>query len=176
MQWLNYYGVMNYNIKAEGGNVLVDVEGNLYLSNKNLSDIRLFKFDKVTGTCNMSGNEFTDFSCFPRYIGGDCIANFNYISDFTEAPKEIRGQLLAKKQKKGTYKKYILSDENYRKYQEGTLDENCVYLINEDKYGEIVSIDEELGLCNVMLVENEEIKPYKLDEVDCLAHVQNLLS
>ena len=41
---------------------LSDVNDNLYLPNKKLTGFPGFKFRNVQGTCNFSGNRFTDFS------------------------------------------------------------------------------------------------------------------
>ena len=92
-KFLKYYDITNYEIECTGKGIFVDVNDNLYLPNKKLTGFPGFKFRNVQGTCNFSGNRFTDFSQFPRRIEKSCLANFNYIKSFQNAPEYIGGNL-----------------------------------------------------------------------------------
>ena len=159
IQFLEYYNVQNYDIFATGNGLNVDVYDHLYLPNKNLREFKLFKFNKVTGDCNLSGNKFTDFTQFPKYILGNCIANNNYIKNF-KGIGLVKGELLACKQKVKT--DYILNTDNYLKYKNNLLECN-VYVKPIDKIGKVVNILNE-NYCIVNI--NNNFYKFKTNEVE----------
>lgn len=171
---LKYLDVQNFEIDYSKTPFLVDVYDHLYLSHKGLNKMGtlMFRFNKVFGNCNFTGNNLTDWSMFPFYIKGNCYANFNNIKNFDDAPI-IDGRLIASKQNKKT--QYPLTDENYRKFRDnGKVDENAVYIKSVDKFGSLQDINESDNFCSVKL-ENNITHRYKLDDVEYLGNIENLL-
>ena len=172
-EFLNNFGIKNYEIKLVDQDIIVDVNDNLYLPNVNLSKIyngKLFKFGYVEGICNFSNNGLTDWSLFPKTIKGNLYANFNKIKDFEGVP-QVYGHVYAEKQKTNT--KYVLSDANYVEYKIGTLLENKVHILSTDQYGELVSINESLDNALVKLLDGST-KQFRLNDIDCLAPLEKL--
>ena len=165
-KFLKYYDITNYEIECTGKGIFVDVNDNLYLPNKKLTGFPGFKFRYVQGTCNFSGNRFTDFSQFPRRIEKSCMANFNYIKSFQNAPEYIGGNLIATKQKVKPI--YPLTKENYEKFINGEdLLENRIWLVKEKEYGTLININEKENNCHVQL-DNGDILLTETTNVDCL--------
>lgn len=165
-KFLKYYDIENYEIECTGKGIFVDVLDNLYLPNKKLSGFPGFKFRYVQGSCNFSGNRFTDFSWFPRRIEKSCLANFNYIKSFQAAPEYIGGNLIATRQKVKPI--YPLTKENYEKYMNGDdLLENRIWLVKEKEYGSLININEKDNTCHVQL-DNDNIILTETKNVDCL--------
>ena len=73
---LNKWGVTDYEIKSTGNGVIVDVNSNLYLPNKNLNkfNFRNWYFGTVTGDVYLTGNKLTSWNAFPQTIKGNCYA------------------------------------------------------------------------------------------------------
>lgn len=153
----------------------VNVHGHLFLPNCNLAlkyNPKLFKFNVIDGDCNFSGNNLTDWSRFPNFIKGNCIANFNKLKSFDGAP-DVLGEMYALKQRTKT--KYPLNSVNYKKYINGELSENRVYIISANKYGNLLNINESKNNAAVKL-ENGLMGVYKLDDIVCLSNIDKLLS
>lgn len=163
-QLLNQLDIFNYEIRATNQGLSVDVHNHLYLPNRNLNNIpfHLFYFNVVDGNVNMSGNNLTDWEKFPKYIKGNCYANFNLIKTFEGAPN-VSGIMDARRQKKKTL--YPLTNENYIKYMNHTLDENDVYLIKYNQFGKLQSINENENKCVIKCEDNRYYK-VKLNEVE----------
>ena len=66
---LKEYKIENYTINDDGS---IDVDGDVYLSNKNLTEIP-FNFNKVTGDFDCSDNELTSLKGSPKEVGGNYI-------------------------------------------------------------------------------------------------------
>ena len=167
MQW----DVFNYRLEPTLKGLYVDVDNNLFLPNKNLYafDTTMFIFREVKGDVNFSGNKLTNWEFFPRIIHGNCYAQFNYLKNFDGAP-EVLGKMVADRQHKKP--RYPLTDENYKLYTSGELTENTVYLIDEEKFGVLKSINEDTGKCAVLL--NGKVKLYNLDRVEYFGNVKDL--
>ena len=170
---LNELDVDNYEIKCTGHGILVDVHDNLYLSNKGLNrmGMQLFKFNEVDGSCNMTGNNLSDWTVFPYIIHGNCYANFNNIKTFDGAPK-VLGKMIANKQNKKP--KYPLTNDNYLKFKSNQLHENDVYVIKNNKFGILYSIQENVNTCIVKFNDNTKQK-FNLNEVEYLGNIENLI-
>lgn len=170
---LQQLDVENYEIKCTGCGILVDVHDNLFLPNKKLNRFttNLFKFNIVDGNCNFTNNGLTNWSFFPNMIKGNCYANFNNLKNFKGAP-QIIGKIYATKQNKKT--DYPLTQENYLHFQNNEITENSVYAIPVNRFGTIYSICEEDYSCIIKFKDNSKQK-FKLNEVECLESIENLL-
>lgn len=174
-KWLDYYGVINYDLTIESDGVHITVNSDLFLANCQLQSIPSYiMFDFVNGNVNFSNNKLTSFRGFPRKICGNLIASYNMITDFTDCPiTYLEGDLVAGNQKK-VKTKYPLTKENYKLYMEGKLLENKVYVISKDEYGELLDINESQNTCSVLLQDNSILECLTSD-VDCLESTYNLL-
>ena len=107
------YGIKNWSINSDG---LVDVDGDVYLSYKNLTRFPLH-FGGVTGNFSCSHNNLTtlkggptevggDFWCYgnklttleggPKEVGGGFYCQFNKLTTLEGAPKEVGGDFYCK--------------------------------------------------------------------------------
>ena len=168
---LKQLDVFNYKLTPTLQGIFVDVDNNLFLPNKNLNtfDTNLFIFREVKGDVNFNGNKLTNWELFPRIIHGNCSAQFNYLKNFDGAP-QVYGKMIADRQHKKPC--YPLTQENYELYNSGELSENSVYLIDEEKFGLLKSINEDLGTCSVL--SNGKIKLYNLDRVEYFGDIKDL--
>lgn len=168
---LKQLDVFNYRLTPTLEGLFVDVDNNLFLPNKNLNtfDTDLFIFREVKGDVNFNGNDLTNWELFPRIIHGNCYAQFNYLKNFDGAP-QVLGRMFANRQHKKP--RYPLTQENYELYTSGELSENTVYLIDEEKFGVLKSINEDLGTCSVL--SNGKIKLYNLDRVEYFGDIKDL--
>lgn len=72
-------------------NNIIDVEGNVYLREKDLTYIP-FKFGKVTGNFNCSSNYLTSLKGCPQEVGGDFIcSNNSRLINLIGGPDEVGG-------------------------------------------------------------------------------------
>lgn len=168
---LKQLDVFNYTLTPTLEGIFVDVNNNLFLPNRNLNtyDTNLFIFREVKGDVNFNGNKLTNWELFPRIIHGNCYAQFNYLKNFDGAP-QVFGKMIADRQHKTP--RYPLTQENYELYNSGELSENTVYLIDEERFGLLKSIDEDLGTCSVL--SNGTTKLYNLDRVEYFGDVKDL--
>lgn len=168
---LNMWHVQHYTITCTGNGVVVDVNDDLNLSYKKLNQIsfKYWGFGTVTGNVNYTGNKLANWDKFPREIKGSVYANNNYLKNFNNAPI-IHGNIIASKQL--CKSDYILTKQNY--LSSGSVTENSVYVISKNAYGELTGINEEKQYCTVKLQNDKHIK-CKLDDVDCLDKITNLL-
>lgn len=168
---LKQLDVFNYTLTPTLEGIFVDVNNNLFLPNRNLNtyDTNLFIFREVKGDVNFNGNKLTNWELFPRIIHGNCYAQFNYLKNFDGAP-QVFGKMIADRQHKTP--RYPLTQENYELYNSGELSENTVYLIDEERFGLLKSIDEDLGTCSVL--SNGKTKLYNLDRVEYFGDVKDL--
>jgi hypothetical protein len=81
------YGIKNYTIRDDG---TVDVDGNVYLFNKELSKIPL-KFGKVSGGFNCRHNQLTTLEGCPSEVGGDFDCYSNQLESLEGGPIEVGG-------------------------------------------------------------------------------------
>lgn len=170
IEWLDTHAVENYTINCTGNGILVDVDNHLILPNLKLEKFPGFRFNNVRGNCNFSNNRFTDFSQFPRIIGGNLMANFNYIRSFNNAPI-VKGKVYMDRQRIRTL--YKLNQENFDKVKNGeSILENQVYVIPADQYGTLIDVNE--GQCKV-LYENNTIGIYNTDDVEVINGLQYLI-
>jgi len=65
-EWLEQMGIENYTINDDG---TVDVDGDVNISNKNLTEIPI-QFGKVNGNFWCNNNELTTLKGVPRIVGG----------------------------------------------------------------------------------------------------------
>ena len=67
------YDIKNYKINKDGS---IDVEGDLYLSNRSLTKLKL-NFNKVSGNFYCYNNKLTTLVGSPKEVGGDfdCYSN-----------------------------------------------------------------------------------------------------
>ena len=84
---LEYFNIENYTINSDG---TIDVEGNVYLSNKDLTKIP-FKFGKVTGHFYCYSNQLTSLDGCPRDVGRDFCCNRNILKDLIGGPQDVSG-------------------------------------------------------------------------------------
>ena len=76
-KWLKKYGIENYTIHD---NLVVDVDGNVDLSNKKLK-VLPFQFGNVTGYFDCSNNQLTSLQYCPTTVG----ESFYYDDELTLA-------------------------------------------------------------------------------------------
>jgi hypothetical protein len=85
------YGIQDYTINGDG---TVDVDGDVDLSERNLSKLPL-KFGRVTGNFNCQNNKLTTLEGCPREVSGDFYCNNNQITiikgelEFVKVPPNI---------------------------------------------------------------------------------------
>jgi hypothetical protein len=82
--------VKNYKINED---LTLDVNGNVNLSDKNLS-VLPFKFRDVRGCFDCSHNNLFSLINAPRSVGGDFICSFNKLKDIIFAPQTIGGSFI----------------------------------------------------------------------------------
>jgi hypothetical protein len=78
------YGIENYTIN----NGLVDVSGNVNLSDKKLSKLPI-KFGNVSGDFYCDTNQLTSLDGTPQFVGGDFYCYRNQLTSLKDAPKEV---------------------------------------------------------------------------------------
>ena len=83
----NKYGIYNYTINTDGS---IDVNGNVYLSNKKLTKLPL-KFNIVSEDFFCCHNQLTSLEGSPREIGGDFSCSHNQLTSLEGGPKEVGG-------------------------------------------------------------------------------------
>ncbi len=84
---LNYYSIGNYNINDDG---TIDVDGDVILIDRHLVEMP-FKFGKVTGDFNCSGNSLESLKGSPYEVGGDFNCSDNYLINLEGSPDEVGG-------------------------------------------------------------------------------------
>ena len=80
------YGITNYKWRGK----LLDVDGYVNLSNKNLSKLP-FKFGKVSGSFYCRWNQLKTLEGAPKTVGGDFDCRWNQLKTLEGAPKEVGG-------------------------------------------------------------------------------------
>ena len=87
---LDMYGIENYTINADG---TIDVDGNVNLTNKNLTKIP-FKFGKVTGGFYCDSNLLTSLEGCPNEVGEHFYCDNNKLKDLIGGPQEVGGDYI----------------------------------------------------------------------------------
>jgi hypothetical protein len=97
-KFLDLNNIKNYSCYFQNGNspiVLVDVNGDVDLSNKKLSNQDLskihLKFRKVTGNFNCSNNQLTNLDFAPEFVGGNFDCSDNNLTYLDGAPNWVKG-------------------------------------------------------------------------------------
>jgi hypothetical protein len=83
---LEKFEIENYTINTDG---TIDVDGDVYLNNRNINDLTVFSFGKVTGDFNCSYNKLKSLEGSPYYVGGDFDCSNNKLSNLVGSPKEV---------------------------------------------------------------------------------------
>ena len=83
------YGITNYTIN----NGLVDVDGDVDLSNKNLTKLPI-KFGNITGHFYCSSNQLTTLEGCPKEVGGGFYCPDNQLTTLEGAPESVGGNFL----------------------------------------------------------------------------------
>ena len=81
------YGIQNYTINEYGS---IDVDGNVDLSNKNLTRIPL-KFRNVSGIFSCRFNQLTSLEGCPKSVGGDFYCSNNQLTSLEGCPQSVGG-------------------------------------------------------------------------------------
>jgi len=81
------YGIISYTINPDGS---IDIEGNVYLSNKGLTKLPL-NFNRISGSFNCNDNQLMSLSGAPQRVGGDFSCNNNQLTSLEGSPKEVGG-------------------------------------------------------------------------------------
>jgi hypothetical protein len=81
------YEITNYTINPDG---TVDVDGNVRLSDKNLTRLPL-KFGKVSGHFDCSYNQLTTLEGCPKEVGGYFYCDNNQLTTLEGCPKTVGG-------------------------------------------------------------------------------------
>jgi hypothetical protein len=79
------YGIENYTINDDGS---IDVDGNVYLSHENLTELPLV-FSKVTGYFDCSRNNLTSLKGGPRWVGGYYNCDDNQLTSLEFSPDYV---------------------------------------------------------------------------------------
>lgn len=86
IEWLNQYKIKNYIINKD---LTVSVEGDVDLSNQNLSSIPI-KFYMIAGNFNCKGNRLTDLSFCPIAVDGHFDCSSNHLKTLEGGPKVVQ--------------------------------------------------------------------------------------
>ena len=81
------YNIQNYTINQDG---YIDVDGNVYLSGKGLTELPL-KFGKVGGYFACSNNQLTSLEGSPREVGGRFDCCDNQLTSLEGSPRSVGG-------------------------------------------------------------------------------------
>ena len=94
IKFINKYNIQNVTLTDEGQ---INVDGDVNLSNKNLTDPDMTaKFGKVTGNFECQNNELTSLDFAPDCVGGDFNCSYNNINDFDNITiKHVGGKFYA---------------------------------------------------------------------------------
>ena len=94
IKFINKYNIQNVTLTDEGQ---INVDGDVNLSNKNLTDPDMTaKFGKVTGNFECQNNKLTSLDFAPDCVGGDFNCSYNNINDFDNIPiKHVGGKFYA---------------------------------------------------------------------------------
>ena len=86
--FITKYGIQNTNIRKDVNyTYVIDINGDVNLSNKNLTDPDMTaKFGKVTGNFECSNNQLTNLDFAPDCVGGNFNCSNNNIKDFDDIP------------------------------------------------------------------------------------------
>ena len=84
---LKKFGIKYYTINNDN---TIDVNGDVELYYRNLTKIP-FKFGKVTGDFDCSGNQLTSLEGCPKEVGGNFICRENNFKDLIGGPQEVGG-------------------------------------------------------------------------------------
>ena len=79
------YNITNYTINGDGS---IDVNGNVYLYNKELTELPL-TFNKVSGYFNCSHNQLTSLKGCPRWVGGWFTCYRNKLTSLEFSPEYV---------------------------------------------------------------------------------------
>lgn len=96
--FITKYGIQNTNIRKDVNyTYVIDIDGDVNLSNKNLTDPDMTaKFGKVTGNFECQNNNLTSLDFAPDCVGGDFKCSYNNINDFDNIPiKHVGGDFYA---------------------------------------------------------------------------------
>lgn len=90
--WLDKYQIKNYTLeetsKGASTSWVVNVEGNVNLSNKKLSLIPV-AFKNVSGNFNASHNRLTSLANAPQTVGGNFNCSYNKIESLEKGPQQV---------------------------------------------------------------------------------------
>ena len=81
------YNITNYTINEDGS---IDVDGDVYLWNKGLTELPL-TFNKVTGYFDCGSNNLTSLKGCPRWVGGNFYCNRNQLTSLEFSPYYVGG-------------------------------------------------------------------------------------
>ena len=84
----NDFGIDNFFINSDG---LVDVDGDVNLTYKNLNKYIPLKFQNVTGSFDVDDNQLISLEGSPKIVGGDFNCNDNLLNDLEGAPHTVDG-------------------------------------------------------------------------------------
>jgi hypothetical protein len=70
---------------------LVDVAGNFFCYEQNLTDFKGVKFGVIEGSFNCSNNHLTSLEGAPQHVGGDFDCYNNHLTSLEGAPQDVRG-------------------------------------------------------------------------------------
>ena len=87
------YNIRNYTINEDGS---IDVDGNVDLSNRNLTELPL-TFGRVTSHFNCSYNKLTTLKGSPKYVGYNFYCDNNELTSLEYSPEEVKGDFYVRK-------------------------------------------------------------------------------
>jgi hypothetical protein len=99
------YNIQNYTINQDG---YIDVEGNVYISGKGLTELPL-KFGKVGGNFYCDENRLTSLEGAPREVVGNFFCNNNKLTSLEGLPRSVGGYFYC-------YRNQLTSLEGISKY------------------------------------------------------------
>ena len=91
--FITKYGIQNTNIRKDANyTYVIDINGDVNLSNKNLTDPDMTaKFGKVTGNFECQNNNLTSLDFAPDFVGGDFDCSNNNLISLENAPEFVGG-------------------------------------------------------------------------------------
>ena len=89
--WLDKCTEGEWTLNPQTG--LVDVKGNFYCSNEDLTDFKGVRFGVVTGNFSCASNELPSLEGAPREVGGYFDCSSNRLTSLEGALQEVGGEI-----------------------------------------------------------------------------------
>ncbi len=172
------YDINNYTINSDGS---IDVDGSVYLFNKNLDKLPL-SFNKVNGYFDCSFNELTTLEGCPKYVGDNFSCFYNKLTTLEGCPNEVDGNFNCDNNYLKSLKgcpKYVGNrfscSSNYLTSLEGSTER--VGGMFKCSYNNLTSLEEYNGDYDMLICDNKDklIRKQKMKNILSLYGKHNLI-